>query len=245
MMKKTPKLIVALTIATTLLAFTVVVLAASSSFDTIIYQATSGGNVSSDGHFILAGAAGQHEAGRLSGDPFVVNGGVIPELLDGFQSGPGELYLPNLSKTAHFCAAQPVEQEPNDTLAAANVICPGETIQGAHDGTAGTGDVFRSWVTGGPYIQIDLEALDANGVQLLLYKLQDGAPVLLSQDAEAPFQIIAFVESPGAHYVYVYSDPGVNNKADYSLTFEISSGLTSQEDSGIKDPQITPPPISR
>lgn len=235
---------IAIAVTVSLLALSSTVLAINGVFDTPVYQATGSGDVLSDDHFALTGVAGQHEAGRLSDGSFVVNGGVISEVLTGYR-GPGTIYLPNVFKSAHFCTVKPTEQEPNDALAIANNICPGEAIQGSHDGSAGTGDVYKAWVTGGPYIQIDLETAAPEGVQLLLYKLQDNAPVLLAQDVDMPFQIIAFIDSPGAYYFYVYSDPEADNTEDYTLLYDTNDGLTTHQFGETYSPKVTPPPVSR
>ncbi|HNT56021.1 MAG TPA: hypothetical protein PKG95_14995, partial [Anaerolineaceae bacterium] len=151
----------------------------------LLARPTGGGLVSTGDEYQLAGAVGQADAGRLSGPSYRLNGGVMGEMLPIF-TGPRHFYLPITLRSPSYVIAY--EIEPNDYYSQASVldIMP-VRVFGAHDGGAGTGDVYQiPFVTGGQTVQVNLFDNDVNGVQLLAY---NSAGDELVRDFDSPFSL--------------------------------------------------------
>ena len=110
------------------------------------------------------------------------------------------------------------ETEPNDLFAQANAIIPG-SVSGAHDGAAGTGDVFSMELEAGQIVDVQLSTQNPNGVQLIAYGGE--APDEIVRDFTPPFEINFVAVASGRHYLYVFSPANVNNAARYVLAVSV------------------------
>lgn len=196
-----------------------------------------GGGLSTGDSYTVVGTIGQPDAGMLTGGAYSLSGGFWGPSLDAPPvAWGGYIYLP-LSLRG-FCGSSTLELEPNNLIDNANRLCPGRSVSGSHDGTAGTGDLFRM-ETDKPF-QLTLTTARLDGVQLLLYVWQDDALELIEQDATDPFLISYTPTQTQRFYVYVYSDAGAANTANYTLN--TSSGALQQIAEEQNDAVVLPAP---
>jgi hypothetical protein len=179
---------------------------------------TGGGLVSSGGEYRLAGAVGQADAGRVSGIFYRLNGGVMGELLR--TGGSMQLFMPMIFRSYLLTT---YESEPNNYFSQANWL---ETlpvrVSGNHDGTAGTGDVYRLALLPGQVLNITLLSGDTNGVQLLAYDSGGGE---IGRDFEAPFSLTFSAQYDGIYYLYVYTPVEAANSAAYTMNVQLSGQI--------------------
>lgn len=110
------------------------------------------------------------------------------------------------------------EREPNDTIGTSNDgLCFGVVVIGTHDGSAGTGDLYRLDVQAGDTLNVSMETGNPNGVQLLLYRWNNDTAELVGQSVAAPFSLSYTASADSLLYIYVYSDAGTNNGDEYEL----------------------------
>jgi hypothetical protein len=193
-------------------------------------RATSGGQLLTGGSYTVIGAAGQPDAGRLSGEGLRVNGGVIGEAISGTQtpSVRPRVYMPIAWRVYPITAMN--ESEPNDLFSQADPI-PSLPVRvfGAHDGEVGGGDVFSFELEAGRGTEITLSTGNAEGVQLLAY---DAAGNEITRDYEDPFALAFNTSYTGTYYVYVFSSPEADNYASYTITIRAGGplpGITTGE----------------
>ncbi|MFZ6027803.1 MAG: hypothetical protein ACOYYS_08820 [Chloroflexota bacterium] len=131
---------------------------------------------------------------------------------------PGPLYLPIAMRKFSPCTGMVIDEaEPNDIIGDANPVCLGATVRGKHDGAAGTGDLFKLWLGAGQQFRAGLETDSGAGVQLLLYREENGSYVQVLQDTNSPFILDYPVPASGWYLAYVYSDKSANNTAGYEM----------------------------
>ena len=189
-----------------------------------VSRATGGGQVMTGGSYTVVGAAGQPDAGRLSGGSLRVNGGVIGEVLVTPQ-------VPMLAPRAYL----PItwhrypqwllldEVEPNNLFSQANPLPSlSALVSGSHDGAAGGGDVFGLSLEAGRIVDISLFTCNVSGVQLLAY---DAAGSEITRDYSDPFRLAFTTSYSGTFYVYVFSDPEAGNTGSYTLTIRAGDPL--------------------
>jgi hypothetical protein len=199
----------------------VLVTLAADKYTLVLSRATGGGQIMHGGAYTVVGAAGQPEAGRLSGGHLRLNGGVIGEMVP--QHPPEILpraFLP-LTWRVYPAWLRLDEAEPNNLFSQANLVpsIPAR-VTGAHDGAAGGGDVFSLSLAAGREVEVTLLTSDADGVQLLAY---DAAGVEIGRDYTEPFELSFNTIYNGTYYVYVFSDPVAENLDRYSLTLRAGS----------------------
>lgn len=187
-------------------------------------RVTGGGQVMTGGEYTVVGAAGQHDAGRLSSGNLRVNGGVIGEVVT--QPQPPVLkpraYLP-ITWHSYPSWVTLYEAEPNNLFNQANPISNFPAlVKGSHDGEAGGGDVFSLSLDAGRIFDVSLFTGDVSGVQLLAY---DAAGKELLRDYSDPFGLTFTTAYSGTYYVYVFSSPEAANNASYTLTIQMESSV--------------------
>lgn len=203
---------------------------AAGEFNIPVRRATGGGQVMTGGAYTVVGAAGQPDAGQMSGGGFRVNGGVIGEVIATPQP-------PILAPRAYLPIAwqnypqwlQLDETEPNNLFDQADPIpsLPA-LVSGAHDGAAGGGDVFSLSLEAGRIVDVSLFTGNASGVQLLAY---DAAGSEITRDYSDPFRLAFTTSYSGTFYVYVFSDPEAGNTANYTLTTRAGDPLPGLDSS--------------
>ncbi len=206
-------------------------------FDIGWWTVDNGGGSSFGSVYSIDGTLGQPDAGVLTGGAYSISGGFWDAVVDVPVAWGGRIYLPMSFRS--FCGSSPVEHEPNNLIDDANRLCPGRSVSGSHDGTAGTGDLFRM-ETDKPF-QLTLNTASPNGVQLLLYVWNDDALELIEQDATDPFLISYTPTQLGRLYVYVYSAAEAANTQSYTLHTTINGSVTADMETEAILP--TPPPL--
>lgn len=199
----------------------------------------SGGGLAAGGGYTLGGSVGQPDAGWLRGGEYTLSGGFWGSSAPQTPPGPSALYLPMLARQA--CRALPNEVEPNNTPADANRLCPNRPLSGQHDGSQGSGDLFIISLSAGQQVEVSLDTADVRGVQVLLYRPAGASLELLVQDAVPPFAFAYTVEAAGIYYLYVYSDPGADNTAAYTLLAS-TGGMSGMMGTSMPASSIPPPP---
>lgn len=212
--------------------------AQSGVFSLDWWTVDSGGGTSTGGGYTVFDTVGQPDAGDMTGGGYTLAGGFWDE-----EASSGTLYLPILLHDFVPCNAAPDEQEPNNTASQANPICLGSQVAGAHDGSQGTGDVFKIYLTAGQSIEIALDTANENGVQLLLYFDAESGLSLVGQDTISPFLIHYTTQGDGWYFIYVYSDAGTNNTGAY--TVQLSTAAAVEQMPLDPAPAATPPPTPR
>jgi hypothetical protein len=197
---------------------------AAGSITIPVGRATGGGQVMTGGSYRVVGAAGQPDAGQMSGGFLRVNGGVIGEVVVTPQ-------VPILASRAYLPIAwhrYPMwirldEAEPNNLFDQANSIpsLPA-LVSGSHDGAEGGGDVFSLSLEAGREVEVTLSTQDVSGVQLLAY---DAAGVEITRDYAEPFALSFTTAYSGAYYVYIFSSAEAGNDASYTLSLQAGSPL--------------------
>ena len=232
-----PAVLIALALLAVALSGAPAAAAQALAFEIAWWTVDGAGGSSAGGSYFLDGTLGQPDAGALAGGAYSLTGGFWDQGADALPWG-GSLYLPMVQKGA--CTSAPTEQEPNNYASEANWLCLGSPVAGSHDGTTGTGDLFRLTLAAGQVIAVDLDTANADGVQLLLYRQElDGELTLLAQDAEAPFAFEYAIETSGVYFVYAYSDLAYDNQGGYTLQV---SRLTQQGDIVPASASQTTPP---
>lgn len=190
-----------------------------------------------DGHVLEASivSSGQHGRVNMESDGsfayrpygnFVGEDTFVYQVTDGQATATGtvtivvqphKVWLAALLKQQNdSCLRQ--EREPNNTIGEANEgLCFGVGITGSHDGTAGTGDLYRVNGRAGDTLSVVMETGNPDGVQLLLYRWNNGAAELVGQSVAEPFRLMYTVETDSLLYIYVYSDAGAANGDGYDL----------------------------
>jgi len=224
-----------------LAAVPVVVYAQTTGLDIFWWTVDAGGGTLTGDNIALDGTIGQADAGEvLRGGNYSLTGGYWDAGLVGYAEPP-KIYLPVLAR--RMCNGGGFESEPNNYLDEADLLCWGKPLAGAHDGNANTGDVFVITLVGGQATGIKLITSDITGVQLVLYASD---AELLDRDVtpeDNEFYIGYTAETPGQFYIYVFSDPGANNSAAYTLTVaaeEVPPGgqsVPTSEDNTVPLPQ--------
>ena len=189
-----------------------------------VSRATGGGQVMTGGSYTVVGAAGQPDAGRLSGGSLRVNGGVIGEVVVTPQTSilAPRAYLP-ITWQSYPQWLLLDEEEPNNLFNQANPITSlPALVSGSHDGAAGGGDVFSLNLEAGQGVEVTLSTEDVSGVQLLAY---DAAGVEITRDYADPFRLAFNASYSGTYYVYVFSSPESGNTASYTLQLQAGSAL--------------------
>jgi hypothetical protein len=130
------------------------------------------------------------------------------------------IYLPLVLRL--IPVASLTESEPNNLFEEADAVAAlPVTIQGRHDGAAGTGDVYLlddNLLTASEVVQATIDTANAAGLQLVVY---DPAGEEIARAYEGAFVVSFIVPASGTYYVYVYTDPGANNTAAYELLIVI------------------------
>jgi len=225
-------------ITSLLLAALLALSGSTASYTVPWWTVDSGGGLAAGGGYALGGSIGQPDAGLLHGGEYTLSGGFWGQSAPQMPPGPTALYLPMLSRQA--CRALPYEAEPNNTPADANRLCSNRPLSGHHDGSQGSGDLFVISLSAGQQVEASLDTADVRGVQALLYR-PDGANLeLLVQDAVPPFAFTYTVEASGMYYLYVYSDPGADNTAAYTLLAS-TGGMGGLMDTSMPASSIPPP----
>ena len=240
MPKKRPKLLLLLSLLGLALLLTSAPALAqeiTAAFDISWWTADGGGGSSAGGDYSVDGTLGQPDAGTLTGGGYTIAGGFWDAAADLPIPWGGRIYLP--VSLRQFCMFNTTEREPNNLVNEANWLCPNRVVAGAHDGAAGTGDLFT--FNTGEAFQVSLSTANSSGVQLLLYVWQDDYLALLEQDATEPFVIAYSPAQNGRYYAYVYSDAGAANTASYTLQTSTGTPLALTEETGGILP--TPPPM--
>jgi hypothetical protein len=197
---------------------------AAGSITIPVGRATGGGKVMTGGSYKVVGAAGQPDAGQMSGGNLRVNGGGIGEVVVTPQA-------PVLAPRAYLPIAwhrypqwlRLDESEPNNLFNDANSIpsLPA-LVSGSHDGAAGGGDVFTLSLEARREVEVTLSTQDVSGVQLLAY---DAAGVEITRDYAEPFALSFTTAYSGVYYVYIFTSVEANNDASYTLYLQAGSPL--------------------
>lgn len=211
-----------------LLAAGALAVLATGGFIIPISRATGGGQVMTGREYTVVVAAGQPDAGQLSGGSLRVNGGVIGEIIPLPQTPAlrPRAYLP-IAWHNYPQWVKLNETEPNNLFSQANLIpsLPA-LVTGSHDGSAGGGDVFSLSLEAGRSLEVSLTTGDVNGVQLLAY---DTAGTEVTRDYAEPFKLAFNTPYSGTYYMYVFSAPEADNHASYTLTLSAGDLLPGFE----------------
>ncbi len=136
-----------------------------------------------------------------------------------YQYSGAVIYLPVVSMNSSHAIQ---ESEPNNTFGEANPISAlPAVVAGHHDGSANTGDVFLldDIVTAGNVLEATVFSGNSAGLQLIAYD-PDGNEI--TRDYDDNHHISFVVPASGSYYIYVFTDPDVNNTAAYELQIKVT-----------------------
>ncbi len=94
------------------------------------------------------------------------------------------------------------------------------SVNGLHDGTADTGDVYQIELTAGKIVHVTLTTENPTGVQLLAYSGEN--PTELVRDFEAPFELTFLAIATGTYSLYVFTPGEANNAGVYTLSVTLT-----------------------